>query len=277
MASMIERWMNRFDEQLRNEPWWASAKETDRWNAYLVDGDKTRLQNLFGLTDPDQIRHAENLLAESAALQLGFAGIPRSWDFNGLAEINQRLFDRMYAWAGQPRTVDLGTATGARFLRWPEAPFAIDDLADRLHTAGYFAGTSVDEAARGLAETYAQLNQAHPFREGNGRTNRAYTAALAADAGHQLHWGRVTKIDLDHASAAAHTGDLTPLTEMFQTALTPDAPARDAERAMRLSEALAIAFPPLDPGGLGGPPPATPTPNGPTRLRGIDGGRARHR
>ena len=54
-----------------------------------------------------------------------------------------------------------------------------------------------------------------PFREGNGRAQRAFFSQLAHDAGHHIAWVRMDPDRNMAASAAAHHGDLTPLREML--------------------------------------------------------------
>ncbi len=67
----------------------------------------------------------------------------------------------------------------------------------------------------GLAGFLADVNALHPFREGNGRAQRAFFSQLAHDAGHHIAWVRMDPDRNMAASAAAHHGDLAPLREML--------------------------------------------------------------
>src|SRR6266496_5917540 len=60
----------------------------------------------------------------------------------------------------------------------------------------------------------ADINALHPFREGNGRAQRAFFSQLAHDAGHHIAWVRMDPDRNMAASAAAHHGDLALLREM---------------------------------------------------------------
>ncbi len=77
-----------------------------------------------------------------------------------------------------------------------------------------------------LAHHYDQLNYIHPFREGNGRAQRAFWDRVAGDAGWRLNWVGVTGEVNDAACrAAAEQRDLTSLIEMFERIVTPLGPA----------------------------------------------------
>jgi cell filamentation protein len=66
-----------------------------------------------------------------------------------------------------------------------------------------------------LAHYFAELNAVHPFREGNGRTQRAFLGQIATEAGHQIDW---TDLDPDsnaRASREAHQGDNEQLKKLL--------------------------------------------------------------
>lgn len=73
-----------------------------------------------------------------------------------------------------------------------------------------------------LAHHYDQFNYIHPFREGNGRTQRSFWDRIARDAGWRLSWLGITGEVNDAASrAAAERRDLEPLIAMFDRVVTP--------------------------------------------------------
>lgn len=59
------------------------------------------------------------------------------------------------------------------------------------------------------------MNAAHPFREGNGRTQRAFFGQLARDAGHRVAWERLDPVRNVEASIASHNGDDEPLRKLL--------------------------------------------------------------
>jgi cell filamentation protein len=81
----------------------------------------------------------------------------------------------------------------------------------QLPAEGHLRGLDRDLFVDRLTRYLAENNSVHPFREGNGRTQRAFLQQLAADAGYHLDW---TKLDCTRnieASQAAHRGDEQPM------------------------------------------------------------------
>jgi cell filamentation protein len=72
-----------------------------------------------------------------------------------------------------------------------------------------------------LAYYYDQLNFIHPFREGNGRTQRIFWTRVARDAGYEIDWDAATGDENDEASrVAAEEMDLSNLEAMFRRIVT---------------------------------------------------------
>jgi cell filamentation protein len=68
----------------------------------------------------------------------------------------------------------------------------------------HLKGLAADAFARRAAFYLGELNSIHPFREGNGRTQREFIRQLAAEAGHRINWGRVTREQIYDASIESH-------------------------------------------------------------------------
>jgi fido (protein-threonine AMPylation protein) len=88
------------------------------------------------------------------------------------------------------------------------------DIFGRLDAADLLRGLAREEFNTRLAEFLADVNAVHPFREGNGRTQRSFFSQLAHDAGDHIDWVRLEPARNVTASAAAHRGDL-PLRAML--------------------------------------------------------------
>ncbi|WP_410479404.1 Fic family protein [Pseudonocardia sp. H11422] len=67
-----------------------------------------------------------------------------------------------------------------------------------------------------LADLFADVNALHPFREGNGRTQRAFLTQLSADVGWRLRWMAMDPDENVRASQHAHRGDSAPLRAMLE-------------------------------------------------------------
>ena len=72
-----------------------------------------------------------------------------------------------------------------------------------------------------LAVNFDNLNVIHPFREGNGRTQRAYWSIVAHEAGWEIPWSRISKEENIQASKNAVLGDQSGLRRMFDRVVRP--------------------------------------------------------
>jgi cell filamentation protein len=98
---------------------------------------------------------------------------------------------------------------------------ALDDLLARLHRERLLAGLDRTSLAPRAAYYLGEINAIHPFREGNGRTQREFIRQLALHAGHPLSWAGFTQDEMVAASIASHLrGDFGPLTGILERALS---------------------------------------------------------
>lgn len=139
-------------------------------------------------------------------------------DLVELRAIHRYLFSLVYGWAGELRTVDIrkNTEGAGYFVPVSMIERAAGFVAQELREDDYLRGLDRQTFIARLAHHYDQLNYIHPFREGNGRTQRLFWDRVARDAGWQLSWLGVTGEVNDAASrAAAEAGDLEPLIAML--------------------------------------------------------------
>jgi cell filamentation protein len=105
-------------------------------------------------------------------------------------------------------------------------------------------GMSREQFIDRLAYHYDQLNYVHPFREGNGRTQRVFWNRVARDAGWQLDWREVHGATNDQASrAASEQQDFGPLREMFDQIVSKATPQGERDAAWRVAERARLSFP----------------------------------
>lgn len=100
------------------------------------------------------------------------------------------------------------------------APHLLEHEAERIfalaHRADLLRGLRRVEFARQSAQLLAEVNKLHPFREGNGRTQRLFVDALVRQAGHELHFDVVSRERMVQASIEAKGGNLGMMTRMFE-------------------------------------------------------------
>ena len=182
------------------------------------------LKNLVGAATQAELDAVEGDLVPIRALRLAAEPPKPTGDLAELRAIHRFLFSPIYGWAGELRTVDIRkNVEGAGYfvpvsMIERAAGFAAEELRADDDLRGMDRATFI---AR-LAHHYDQFNYIHPFREGNGRTQRWMWDRVARDAGWRLSWLGVSGAINDAASRiAADDQDLAPLIEMFDRVVTP--------------------------------------------------------
>ena len=145
------------------------------------------LENKLGITDCAELARAEERISKAKALELFEKGLLDTFEvgtFAGLAQIHKYLFDEIYSFAGQLRTVNIAKGN-FRFAPVLYLKSALDDISKMPQS-------TFDE----IIEKYVEMNVAHPFREGNGRSTRLWLdAILKKELGQVVDWSRVDKDD----------------------------------------------------------------------------------
>ena len=117
------------------------------------------------------------------------------------------------------RTVDI--AKGNLFCR----VFAIEAEAERIFTElrqeKYLKDLNVGEFAKRLAYYFAEINALHPFREGNGRTQREFIRQLAYQNGYFLSYAGISSEEMIEASKASFKLNYEPLEKIILNHLHP--------------------------------------------------------
>lgn len=106
-----------------------------------------------------------------------------------LKKIHAWLFSDLYPWAGQYRTVNLskGSTNFMPYQLFHEAIPYLNQQIDNLNTTNYPSKTLF---ATDLGQLLTDINHFHPFREGNGRTQRLFITRLADQNGFEMHLAR---------------------------------------------------------------------------------------
>ena len=158
------------------------------------------LQNKLGLTDELELAREEERISKQKALELYDTGLLNTFPvgtFAGLAMIHKYLFEDIYEFSGQMRTVNIAKGN-FRF-----APVMY--LRPALESIDRMPQSTFDE----IIEKYVEMNVAHPFREGNGRSTRIWLDSILKKELHQVvDWSRVDKSDYLMAMERSPVKDL---------------------------------------------------------------------
>ncbi|HJB91347.1 MAG TPA: Fic family protein [Candidatus Eisenbergiella merdigallinarum] len=144
-------------------------------------------ENKLGITDSAELAKTEEKISKQKAVEMFESGYLESLEagtFESLARIHKYLFDKIYDFAGELRKVNISKGN-FRF-----APLMYLDAA--LQSIDKMPQSTFDE----IVEKYVEMNVAHPFREGNGRSARIWLdLMLKKEIGYVVDWSKVDKED----------------------------------------------------------------------------------
>jgi cell filamentation protein len=170
------------------------------------------LYNKLGLGAAD-LEAAEREITHAALILLDESPVTPGYDLPHLQEIHHRIFGDIYEWAGQIRTVAIAKGTMFCLPEYIDSSAAV--IFGELHAEDCLRGLRRDAFVGRLTHYLGEVNALHPFREGNGRAQRAFFGQLARDAGFTLAWQHLDPFRNVQASAAIMHGDPEPMREML--------------------------------------------------------------
>jgi cell filamentation protein len=152
------------------------------------------LRNKLGITDPEKLAEVEHRIAYARDVELIREIVPGEYNLQHFQRFHWGLFQDIYDWAGQSRTVNIAK-DGLLFGSWQYLDDEVSAVLERLATDRWLIGLNRHSFLDKLAFYYGELNARHLFREGNGRAQRAFLRQLSAAAGWRLDWSALNEDD----------------------------------------------------------------------------------
>lgn len=176
--------------------------------------DTNILINKLNITNDEDLFNAERELVSLRTYELNEKPLKGNFDFKYLKNIHKYLFQDVYKWAGEIRSCNI--AKQDLFCLTEHIETFASDVFNKLKKEKYFIGYDKETILNKLVELFADINALHPFREGNGRSQRVFIESLAKINGIYLDLTNVSKIDMIVASHESINGDYKKLREMFK-------------------------------------------------------------
>ena len=171
------------------------------------------IENKLGITDSAELANIEEKTTKIKALELfesGYLDTLEAGTFDSLSKIHKFLFDEIYDFAGKVRNVNIAKGN-FRFAPVMYLQSALDNI-DKM------AQGTFDE----IVEKYVEMNIAHPFREGNGRSTRIWLdLILKKELGMVVDWSKIDKEDYLLAMERSPIRDIE-IKHVIKNALTED-------------------------------------------------------
>ena len=195
-----------------------------------IDPSTGVLKNLLGISNAQELEKIEASLAYGRSLDLDMVVPPvPPFDMDHLKAIHKHLFQDIYSWAGEIRTIDVSKGH-TRFASAIAINSAGMKLFKDLEKESWLKGKNRREFADLAGHYLGEINVLHPFREGNGRAQRYFMAQVGEWSGHKISWQRVSAEQNIAASIAAYNGDSNPLADLIFSAMPPVQRSRSIHR-----------------------------------------------
>jgi cell filamentation protein len=154
----------------------------------------TILRNKFDRQDERELKATEARVAALALFVMEDEPLQGPMDEDRLRATHGAIFSDIYEWAGSYRE-NTGKMTKGReagyVVTYGESQYVPGEMSrifSELESEQFLDGLGIDEFAERLTYFYSEIDSTHPFREGNSRTLRKFTADLATAAGYALDW-----------------------------------------------------------------------------------------
>lgn len=179
--------------------------------------DSDVLINKFNIKDKSRLATIESSLYREATSKELPTG---SFDFDHLKSIHKAFFGDLYPFAGEVRTVNLAK-NDTMFCNNTMIESSAKYLFNQLKQENYLLNSQTNEQkVERLAHYFAEINAIHPFREGNGRTNREFISQLAEHNGLKLDFTQVNREEYLQASIYSWHGDNSKLENVLTKCLS---------------------------------------------------------
>lgn len=148
------------------------------------------LINKLDIHNTKDLQYYEAKITAAKSLGLRQQGITGNFDKEHYLSIHRYLFEDIYPFAGNLRQENISKGE-FRFAQWEYIEQELERLLEELKKEKYLEGLDKGQLAKRLAYYLSELNVLHPFREGNGRTNREFIRQLALKNGYNLNLKKV--------------------------------------------------------------------------------------
>ncbi len=182
--------------------------------------DSDVLKNKLNITDKNKLFEAEKELTAIRLRELQETPIKGKFDFKHLKAIHKYIFQDIYDWAGKERTVEIGK--GNLFCTTSCIQSYAVSVFNKYYSQCFSSKDNYDDFIRVFADNYGDLNALHPFREGNGRTQREFARIICMECGYDFNLSFTTHSEMLEASKLSFDkADSSGFIKIFSRAVTP--------------------------------------------------------
>jgi cell filamentation protein len=189
------------------------------WDRYFYP-ETSVLINRLDITNSETLSIAERRITAITIAYCRENPIKGKFELEHLCRIHKEIFGDLYPWAGKIRNVEMSkTQPFTKAILIPT--YAEEYIFSKLKKENYLTDVDPDEIVPKLTYYLSEPNVLHPFREGNGRTQRVFIEYLAKVAGYFVDFSTVTPEENLKASIDSYYGEYRTMNNMFQKIIEP--------------------------------------------------------
>lgn len=188
---------------------------------YCYPGTNT-LINFYDEKDPKALDEIETTATFIRLVQMDKAPIKGAFGLKHLQKIHKHIFQDVYPFAGEIRHVNI-SKNGQGFAPCLHLREYANEVFKQLKNERFLKGLDKESFCERLSFYFTEVNMMHPFREGNGRTQREFFKTLSEKNGYVLDWSLVSKDEMMKASIDGRL-DETSFVDVFKKSIVNDQP-----------------------------------------------------
>ncbi|MCM1127947.1 MAG: Fic family protein [Lachnospiraceae bacterium] len=179
--------------------------------------DSNVLKNKIGIRDLERFHEMERKLTMLRILELLDKPVRGAFDLKHLQAIHAYIFQDVYDWAGKLRKVDI--AKGNMFCNAVFLSEQAEEIFGKLKAEDYLHGLDKDNFVVRLAYYFSEINALHPFRDGNGRSQREFIRCLALHNGYVISFANASRVEMLEASRKSFLCEYGAMERLFEKCL----------------------------------------------------------
>lgn len=179
------------------------------------------LRNKANIRDADKLAEFEYRSTAIRALEQQEEPIKGKFDLKHLQAIHKHMFQDVYEWAGEIRSVSISKGNSQFAPPGQIEGYGNSTVFKDLAKDKFLVNMEKDKFTERLAHHFSEINALHPFREGNGRSSRQFIEQVAKNAGYDMDFSKVDRERWNSASRDSFMGRLDSLKQVFSDISRP--------------------------------------------------------
>ena len=195
------------------------------------------LRNKLGITDPSAISRAATDSAAHRLAELQAAPIRGGFDAAHLQAIHHHIYQDLYDWAGELRTIDAGNVPASQVEK------SLDNVFDRLSRENHLKGLTAEEWTHSASAYFYDLGAIRPFLAGNELALQEFAVELARKNNLSLQWDATPDIPSESIALLSQAEQSANLRRLIMLAMDTDNIAQHSAREHVLEQCMERMLP----------------------------------